>query len=93
MLPAATDIVWLAVLALVCPLLPFSLSVIALRKLSAFSAQLAVNLEPVYTIALAAVFLAEGASLRWPFYVGVAIILGAVLLHARQESAPARKNA
>lgn len=84
-IPGQEDALWLALLALVCTLLPFSLSVVVLRKLSAFSTQLAVNLEPVYTIALATLLLDEGRTLRWPFYLGVAIILGAVLVHARQE--------
>lgn len=84
--PTGADVGWLAVLAIACTLFPFSLSLVALRKMSAFSAQLAVNLEPVYTIALATLFLNEGRSLRWPFYLGVATVLGAVILHARQQS-------
>jgi drug/metabolite transporter (DMT)-like permease len=49
--------------------------------LSAFQAQLAVNLEPVYAVALAALLLSEQRELGPSFYAGVAIILGAVLLH------------
>jgi drug/metabolite transporter (DMT)-like permease len=81
--PGQADLLWLLILSLACTLLPFALSIVALRKLSAFSAQLAVNLEPVYAIALAAAFLGESAQLRWPFYAGVIVILGAVLLHVR----------
>lgn len=88
--PVADDVLWLGVLAIVCTLLPFSLSVVVLRKLSAFSAQLAVNLEPVYTILLAALFLDEGRSLRWPFYLGVAILLTAVMVHMRTPVAAKR---
>ena len=61
-----------------CTLLPFSLSFIALRHISAFSAQLAVNLEPVYAIVLAIVLLGEQRELTLQFYVGVAIIIAAV---------------
>lgn len=86
--PAGVDILWLALLAYACTLLPFSLALIALRKLSAFSAQFAVNLEPVYTIALAALIFAEGRELDAMFYAGVALILGAVMLHARGGRAP-----
>lgn len=85
--PGQADLIWLLVLALVCTLFPFVVAIVALRKISAFSAQLAVNLEPVYAVLLAALFLGEGEQLRWPFYVGVAVILGAVLLHARFHSA------
>ena len=80
-LPGARDAGWLLVLALACTLLPFALSLVALRHLSAFQAQLAVNLEPVYAVALAALLLSEQRELGPSFYAGVAIILGAVLAH------------
>ena len=57
--PTPRDAALLATLAFACTLLPFSLSFIALRHISAFSAQLAVNLEPVYAIVLAIVLLGE----------------------------------
>jgi drug/metabolite transporter (DMT)-like permease len=80
-LPGARDAGWLLVLALACTLLPFALSLVALRRLSAFQAQLAVNLEPVYAVALAALLLGEQRELGAMFYAGVAIILGAVIAH------------
>ena len=46
-------------LSLACTLLPFTLSLVALRHMSAFAQQLAVNLEPVYAIVLAALLLGE----------------------------------
>lgn len=90
-LPGTADLGWLFILALACTLVPFVLTNRALRQVSAFSVQLAVNLEPVYAILLAALLLGEGADLRCPFYAGVALILGAVLGHAllhRPEPAP-----
>ncbi len=79
--PAGTDAWLLLVLALACTLLPFALSLVALRHLSAFSAQLAVNLEPVYAVMLAIVLLDEQRELGAAFYLGVAIIVGAVFVH------------
>jgi drug/metabolite transporter (DMT)-like permease len=79
--PGTRDAGWLLVLALACTLLPFALSLVALRHLTAFQAQLAVNLEPVYAVALAALLLGEQRELGPSFYAGVAIILGAVLAH------------
>ena len=79
--PAPRDALLLLALALACTLLPFALSLVALRHMSAFSAQLAVNLEPVYAILLAIVLLGEQRELTALFYVGVAIILAAVLAH------------
>jgi drug/metabolite transporter (DMT)-like permease len=80
-IPAARDGVLLIVLALGCTLLPFSLALVALRQLSAFSAQLAVSLEPVYAILLAVVLLNEQRELDLQFYLGVAIILASVFAH------------
>ena len=79
--PDGHDAALLLVLALACTLLPFSLSLVALRQLSAFSAQLAVSLEPVYAIVLAILLLGEQRELGIAFYAGVAIILGAVFAH------------
>jgi threonine/homoserine efflux transporter RhtA len=62
--------------------LPFALSLVALRHISAFSAQLAISLEPVYAILLAIVLLGEQRELTLAFYCGVAIILLVVLVHA-----------
>ena len=80
-LPSAHDALYLLALSLACTLLPFTLSLVALRHMSAFAAQLAVNLEPVYAIALAILLLGEQHQLTPQFYGGVAIILGAVLLY------------
>ena len=77
-LPSAPDAMWLLVLALACTLLPFALCLVALRHLSAFTAQLSVNLEPVYAIVLAALIFGEQQELSPRFYLGVAIILGVV---------------
>ncbi len=80
-LPGARDAWLLLVLALACTLLPFALSLVALRHMSAFSAQLAINLEPVYAIGLAILLLNEQRELTPMFYLGVAIILAAVFVH------------
>ena len=47
-LPSGMDGFWLVLLALACTLFPFALCLVALRHLSAFTAQLSVNLEPIY---------------------------------------------
>jgi drug/metabolite transporter (DMT)-like permease len=79
--PQGRDLVLLLVLSLACTLLPFALSLAALRHMSAFAQQLAVNLEPVYAIVLAIVLLGEQKELTTAFYAGVAIILAAVFVH------------
>jgi drug/metabolite transporter (DMT)-like permease len=81
-IPEGHDAVLLLVLSIGCTLLPFALSLVALRKLSAFSAQLAVSLEPVYAVVLAMVLLGEQRELGLQFYAGLVIILGSVFVHA-----------
>jgi drug/metabolite transporter (DMT)-like permease len=90
-LPAAGDAGLLLVLSMVCTLLPFSLSLVALRELTAFEAQLAVNLEPVYAILLAVLLLQEQRELGDRFYLGVTVILAAIFLQPvlqRRRRAP-----
>lgn len=79
--PQGLDAALMLLLALGCTLLPFTLSLVALRQLSAFSAQLAINLEPVYAIVLAALLLGEQRELGPAFYAGVAVVMAAVFLH------------
>ncbi len=80
-LPDLRDSALLLVLAIGCTLLPFTLSLVALRQLSAFSAQIAVNLEPLYAIVMAVLLLGEQRELSLTFYAGVAIVLAAVFVH------------
>jgi drug/metabolite transporter (DMT)-like permease len=80
--PSAPDGAWLIVLALLCTLVPYAVSLGTLRRLSSFTVQLAINLEPVYAIAIAVLFLGEARELSGLFFVGVAIVLAAVFGHA-----------
>lgn len=90
-LPGFNDAVLLLVLAMACTLLPFALSLVALRHMSAFSAQLAVNLEPIYAIALAVLLLNEQRELGGMFYAGVAVILAGVFAHPLLSRQPLHK--
>ena len=81
MLPSRHDAWLLIALALGCTLLPFALSLVALRELTAFTTALAVNMEPVYAVVLATVLLGEQRELDPGFYAGVAIIVIVVFSH------------
>lgn len=80
-LPDARDGAWLLVLAIFCTLIPFAVALRTLRHLSAFTAQLAVNLEPVYAIVIAVLFLGEARDLDGSFFLGVTIVMAAVFGH------------
>ena len=66
---------YLLVLALLCTTLAWVLSLKALKFITAFEANLVVNLEPVYGILLAAVLLKEYKNLTPTFYFGATLIL------------------
>ena len=80
MKPDWYDFSLLLILAFACTLLPFILSLHALRHISAFASQLALNMEPVYAIVIAALWLKEYQELTTQFYLGVSIILLAVFI-------------
>jgi drug/metabolite transporter (DMT)-like permease len=80
-LPDMHDAMLLLLLSFGCTLLPFSLALVALRHISAFSTQMVTNLEPVYAIVLAIVLLGEQHQLDGWFYLGVLVILAAVFVH------------
>ena len=68
-------------LAILCTVVPYAVALGTLRHLSAFTAQLAINLEPIYAIAIAVLFLGESRELGLCFYLGVAIVIAAVFGH------------
>lgn len=80
LIPTWTDFGWLLILAVLCTVLCFDLQLKALRKISAFTCNLMYNLEPLYGIILAFVFFGEGKSFHQEFYMGVALILLAIVL-------------
>jgi drug/metabolite transporter (DMT)-like permease len=87
-LPHLRDAILLAVLSFGCTLLPFALSLVALRELSTFATLIAINLEPVYAVVLAILLLGEQRQLEPGFYAGVAIIIAAVFVQPLLGGAP-----
>jgi drug/metabolite transporter (DMT)-like permease len=79
-IPVLSDWFWLLVLSWICSVWAFHLSANALKKISAFTVNLTYNLEPVYGILLAFVVYHENKELKNSFYIGLVIILLAVLL-------------
>lgn len=76
------DVIWIVILALVCTNIAFVLNLNAMKKVSAFTANLAINLEPVYGIILAAVLFNEHQFLNVSFYIGATLILSSVVIHS-----------
>lgn len=86
------DSLWLLVLALVCTVYPFTASVHLMQRISAFTVNLSVNLEPVYGIVLALIFFKDTERMSAGFYFGAAIILGSVFTHGLIERYLARRR-
>ncbi len=78
--PVRSDYLWLFLLGSVFTVLPFLFQLQALTKLSAFTVNLAYNLEPVYSIAFAAVLFNELQEVNFSFWLGIALIVISVLI-------------
>lgn len=91
-IPTPMDWLWLLVLALACTTLAFTLTMFSLKDISAFSAALAINLEPVYAIIMAYFFFREDKELNSGFYLGALIIVGAVFINPFVEGRLGKKR-
>ena len=82
--PARIEVVWLLLLGSVFTIVPFLFQLQALRKLNAFTVNLTYNLEPVYSIAIAALLFGEQREVGWSFWAGLVLIIISVLLQTRR---------
>lgn len=89
--PSPSDFAWLLVLALLCTTLAYSLALGSLRRVSAFTFNISINLEPVYGIVMAVVLFRENEYINPAFYLGTAIILAAIFIHVFMEYRAGRK--
>ena len=80
LVPQHYDWLWLILLSWVCTIFTFLLYISALKKVSAFTANLLLTLEPVYGIILAFIVFHENKELHNNFYIGFALICFAVVL-------------
>jgi drug/metabolite transporter (DMT)-like permease len=78
--PVGSDLVSLLALGSVFTVIPFLFQLQALRKLTAFTVNMAYNLEPVYSIAIAAVLFGELQEVGFSFWVGICLIVLSVIL-------------
>ena len=79
--PTSSDLIYILLLALVCTVYAYAASIDLMKKISAFSVNLTVNLEPVYGIILAVIIFGEKEKMNAGFYLGAGIILLSVLAH------------
>lgn len=75
------DWLWMLVLSGICTVYAFSVSVELMKRVSVFTINLTINLEPVYGILLAVLVLGEKEKMTPQFYLGTLIILVSVLIY------------
>jgi drug/metabolite transporter (DMT)-like permease len=98
LVPSWSDLGYLILLAFFCTVVLYMLQTQVLLRISAFTVNLSLNLEPVYTIILAILFYHENKELRWSFYLGLALIMLSVVLQmvsvmrAHRKAGPAMAN-
>lgn len=81
MIPDLQDTVWLLFLSVLCTTVAFTISLEALKTINAFTMNLSVNLEPLYSIVLAIIIFDEGRELNAGFFTGASLIVITVLFH------------
>ncbi len=81
MTPSLSDWFYIFVLAGVCTVFAYSYSIKLMKRLSAFSINLTVNLEPIYGILLALIILGDSEKMSPGFYLGAALIMVSVLTY------------
>lgn len=80
-IPSIEDIGWLIILACLCTVFTWRIALDALKKLSAFTLNFMLNLEPVYGIILAFILFQEHKELSKYFYFGFLLIMLSVAFH------------
>ncbi len=85
-LPAFSDFIYLLVLAFFCTIGLYILHIQALKTISPFTVSLCGNLEPLYGIGIAVLFLGEAKELNLTFYIGMLLILSSVFLQSYMKN-------
>jgi drug/metabolite transporter (DMT)-like permease len=86
------DWLWLLLLAGACTVFAHAFHIHLLRYISAYTANLAINFEPVYGISAAALMFGEHRQLHPGFFLGTGTIVLANILHPLILSRIARKK-
>jgi drug/metabolite transporter (DMT)-like permease len=78
-LPGGKDWLWLLILALACTVLTYAAFMDLLKRMSVFTINTVVNMEPIYGTVLALAAFGKAEQLSPGFYVGAAVILASVI--------------
>ncbi|RKO72685.1 EamA family transporter [Sphingobacterium puteale] len=81
-IPSSTDMLYLLVLSLFCTVAVYIAFTEILKRISAFTLNLSLNLEPVYAILIAFFFFHESKELNLSFYLGLSLVMLSVFTQA-----------
>ena len=79
--PSLSDWAYLMILGVICTVYAYTMSVKLLKRISAFTVNFTINLEPVYGIVLAVIILGDSERMDTGFYLGTLLILFSVILY------------
>lgn len=80
-IPVPADWIWLLLLGIVCTAFAFLMSIHIMRSLPPFTVSIAINLEPIYAMLLAAWIWPDSEIMDAGFYIGAVIVLSAIFLN------------
>jgi drug/metabolite transporter (DMT)-like permease len=86
------DWVYLLVLTLACTVYAYTAGVRLMQRISAYTMNLTVNLEPVYGIILALFIFDEGEQMSSGFYFGASVVLLSVFIYPVLDSYAERRK-
>jgi drug/metabolite transporter (DMT)-like permease len=81
LLPSGSDVFWLFVLGVACTVFPYLELIDLFRKMSVFTVNLSINMEPIYGILLAWLIFGEKEKMSVGFYLGGGLIILSLVLH------------
>lgn len=79
-IPGLKDTFYLIILALFCTVSVYLIFTEVLKKISPFTINLSLNLEPVYAIIIALLFFEESKELNVSFYIGLSFVILSVII-------------
>ena len=74
-----SDFLYLIILGTVCTAYAITFSIEVMKQLNPFTIMLIINMEPIYGIFLALMIFGESELMSFGFYIGLLIILGAII--------------
>ena len=80
-IPDSQNLLWLAILGILCTSYAYTASVKVMRSLSAYLVVLTINMEPIYGIIIGLLIFKESEIMTTGFYFGALIILISVFIY------------